>query len=515
MNCIFRARVPIIAVLGGENDSLDMDISVHALHNFGRYTVLALRLLGQIDARVRELILAIKTWAQRRRINEAFRGTLNSFSLILMVVFLLQNVEPPILPNIFNPVLPLRGDAAARARRHLAALQGDAGSPRGVPAAGASAVAAHAEIYRNLKGMPEDAGGEEVPVLVLNEADTLAVITGVDGTGKAVRFHDSAEALRGWGSDNTQSVSELLVRFFAFYATEVSWASECISVRHGQIISVPRVMAPAPHDPPRENTSAPPPPAAPLARRGHAMFIEDCLDDSNNVARCVDDKGLARIHDELVRAWTMLCGRGDLEAVFQRFEREDEREGDPALPTSPNRTFPVANVSSLLSANPSSRLPALTPSPLTLLQNGSQHTAPLPMEPLPSPPAAASRVDVADVEGVGDTRLVGESSEVGGDGEHAEIGRTIDDRGVLKEEGGDEEGEEAANQKELMAEEEAGPRIEGVGGNQNTMDQGEVENRRKRPGSGGGKAGDRPKTQKVQRPTSEKEQTGKRRRRAK
>ena len=118
------------------------------------------------------------------------------------------------------------------------------------------------------------------------------------------------------------------------------------------------------------------------------------------------------------------------------------------------------------------------------------------MEPLPSPPAAASRVDVADVEGVGDTRLVGESSEVGGDGEHAEIGRTIDDRGVLKEEGGDEEGEEAANQKELMAEEEAGPRIEGVGGNQNTMDQGEVENRRKRPGSGGGKAGDRPKTPK-------------------
>jgi hypothetical protein len=44
--------------------------------------VLALQALGvlrQIDPRVRDLILAVKIWAQRRGINEAFKGSLNSF----------------------------------------------------------------------------------------------------------------------------------------------------------------------------------------------------------------------------------------------------------------------------------------------------------------------------------------------------------------------------------------------------------------------------------------------------
>jgi len=37
---------PDALVLAGENDSLDMDISVHPQHNFGRFTVVALRVLG-------------------------------------------------------------------------------------------------------------------------------------------------------------------------------------------------------------------------------------------------------------------------------------------------------------------------------------------------------------------------------------------------------------------------------------------------------------------------------------
>ena len=421
VKCIFRARVPIISILGGENDSLDMDISVHALHNFGRYTVVALRVLGEIDPRVRELILAIKTWAQRRQINEAFRGTLNSLSLILMVIFMLQNVEPPILPNIFNTVLPMRGDAASRARKHLATLHGGAGKSNGNSNGnrnGASTARADAPTYRSLKVLPGDAGQETVPVLVLEEADTFAVITGVDGRGKTVRFHHNIEALRGWGTENTQSVSELLVRFFAFYGTEVAWASECISVRHARIICVPQAMTPVPDDHVQQNVCGPSPPgAAPAARRGHAIFIEDCLDDSNNVARCVDDKGLARIHHELVRAWTMLCGNGDLEAVFQR--------SDLTIPF--NHTFPTINVSSPAQANPSS------PFPLA---------------------ASTSGVSTA-VEGGDNTCMVGKSSEDGGDGEigrNGLEGRETDNWGKRKKE--EEEEEEEDRQEEEKDEEE-------------------------------------------------------------
>ena len=493
VNCIFRARVPIISILGGENDSLDMDISVHALHNFGRYTVVALRVLGEIDPRVRELILAIKTWAQRRQINEAFRGTLNSFSLILMVIFMLQNVEPPILPNIFNTVVPMRGDAASRARKHLATLHGGAGKSNG-NSNGASTARADAPTYRSLKVLPGDAGQETGPVLVLEEDDTFAVITGVDGRGKTVRFHHNIEALRGWGTENTQSVSELLVRFFAFYGTEVAWASECISVRHARIIGVPQAMTPVPDDHVQQSISGPSSPAAaPAARRGHAMFIEDCLDDSNNVARCVDDQGLARIRHELVRAWTMLCGNGDLEAVFQR--------SDLTIPF--NHTFPTINVSSPPQANPSSPFPLAAPSsPLALLRNGSLPPSPsrAPVTPPPSAPAATSGVGAA-VEGGDDTCLVGESSEEGGDGgigRNGLEGRETDNRGKRKEEEEEEEEEEEDRQEEGKEvvfkadavsevdaerdqEEEVLPNeieIEGLGERQSV--QGKLENGRKR-----------------------------------
>lgn len=115
-------------------------------------------------------------WSKRRKINEAFQGTLNSFSIILMVVFLLQvyiparsrtshlaiqlssrctlspktcnvvfalpcltcsgaaqTVEPPVLPNLFLPVLALRGEAAARAFRSAPPFTPQATVHRSIP----------------------------------------------------------------------------------------------------------------------------------------------------------------------------------------------------------------------------------------------------------------------------------------------------------------------------------------------------------------------------------------------
>jgi len=56
---------------------------------------------SQLDWRVRPLVLAIKTWAKNKGINEAKNATMSSYLLSLMVIHFLQaGVEPPVLPSL-------------------------------------------------------------------------------------------------------------------------------------------------------------------------------------------------------------------------------------------------------------------------------------------------------------------------------------------------------------------------------------------------------------------------------
>ena len=182
-----------------------MDISIQPRLNFGRFTVMVLRSYLMVDPRVKDLVLVVKTWSKRRRINEAFQGTLNSFSLILMVIHVLQNVEPPVLPNIFLPTLPLRNATSP--------------SPASPSSISTPSPSSHKHIY-------------------LGARKPLAAIDGVDGRRKIVSFHRDEEALRGWGAANRDPLSVLLLRFFCYYATEYDWASDCVSIVRGCVIKV-------------------------------------------------------------------------------------------------------------------------------------------------------------------------------------------------------------------------------------------------------------------------------------
>lgn len=44
------------------------------------------------------LVISVKSWARKFKIDKPFHGTLSSYSLSLMVIHFLQNIHPPILP---------------------------------------------------------------------------------------------------------------------------------------------------------------------------------------------------------------------------------------------------------------------------------------------------------------------------------------------------------------------------------------------------------------------------------
>lgn len=67
-----------------------------ALHN-----TLLLRCYSHCDPRVRPMIIFVKAWAKKRKINSPYHGTLSSYGYVLMVLHYLINVaNPPVLPNL-------------------------------------------------------------------------------------------------------------------------------------------------------------------------------------------------------------------------------------------------------------------------------------------------------------------------------------------------------------------------------------------------------------------------------
>lgn len=101
----FGARVPIIHWAPRRTGYLACDISIN-----NNLAVINSRLIGtycSIDPRMAPLGMAIKHWAKARGINDRSRGTLSSFSLLLMLVHFLQHRTPPILPSLQDLALEL------------------------------------------------------------------------------------------------------------------------------------------------------------------------------------------------------------------------------------------------------------------------------------------------------------------------------------------------------------------------------------------------------------------------
>lgn len=87
----------------GPPDSADMGIQCDinfsnqlALHNSH-----LLKCYSLCDPRVRRMVLFVKSWSKKRKINSPYHGTLSSYGYVLMVLHYLVNIaSPSVLPNL-------------------------------------------------------------------------------------------------------------------------------------------------------------------------------------------------------------------------------------------------------------------------------------------------------------------------------------------------------------------------------------------------------------------------------
>ncbi|KFP68259.1 Poly(A) RNA polymerase GLD2 [Cariama cristata] len=108
---LIRAKVPIVK-FRDKVSCVEFDLNVNNV--VGIRNTFLLRTYAYLENRVRPLVLVVKKWASFHDINDASRGTLSSYSLVLMVLHYLQTLPEPILPSLqkiypesFDPTMQL------------------------------------------------------------------------------------------------------------------------------------------------------------------------------------------------------------------------------------------------------------------------------------------------------------------------------------------------------------------------------------------------------------------------
>ncbi|KAF2445066.1 PAP/OAS1 substrate-binding domain-containing protein [Karstenula rhodostoma CBS 690.94] len=246
-----------------------------------------LRCYSLTDSRVRPMVLFVKAWAKRRKINSAYSGTLSSYGWVLMVLHYLVNMaNPPVCPNLQSSWRPTTTKAE----------------------------------------------------------DLQQILQETTVSGYAVRFwHDEAAiaqlASAGQLSRNTQSIGELLRGFFHYYASIAQpshygqkhwsffWATEVLSLRTPGGIRQKTEKGWTKATTTISNGKE--------VRQRYLFAIEDPFELDHNVARTVTHDGIVAIRDELRRAGRILnaVGRGQTPegGLFDEVVEQ-------APPVTPNRT---------------------------------------------------------------------------------------------------------------------------------------------------------------------------------
>jgi terminal uridylyltransferase len=254
-------REKVLGPLDFPKDGVGIQCDINFENPLGIHNTHMLRCYSMADPRVRPIVLFVKSWAKRRKINSSYSGTLNSYGWVLMVLHYLVNIaQPPVCPNL----------------QHSIPKPTDLGQ---------------------LENFFKD------PIV----------------SGYIVRFWRNEQeimqaAQSGQLTNNRQSVGELLRGFFQYYASLSSynnygprppqfyWTNEVLSLRTpGGIRSKQDkgwVSAKTTITAEKKVTNR------------YLFAIEDPFELDHNVARTVTHRGIVAIRDEFRRAWRILGAIG-------------------------------------------------------------------------------------------------------------------------------------------------------------------------------------------------------------
>lgn len=88
-------------------DGVGVQSDINFFNPLGLHNTQMLRCYSLCDPRVRPMVLFVKSWAKRRKVNSSYSGTLSSYGYVLMVLHYLMNIaNPPVIPNLQMPWRP-------------------------------------------------------------------------------------------------------------------------------------------------------------------------------------------------------------------------------------------------------------------------------------------------------------------------------------------------------------------------------------------------------------------------
>jgi terminal uridylyltransferase len=260
-------REKILGPLDFPKDGVGIQCDINFDNPLGIHNTRLLRCYSLCDPRVRPIVLFVKAWAKRRKINSSYSGTLSSYGWVLMVLHYLVNIaQPPVCPN-------LQTSWRAPANMDMHALE------------------------------------------AMFKETTIA--------GYNIRFFDNeAEIIEAAQSrrltTNNQSVGALLRGFFQYFASAPQpfgygaprsptfyWTNEVLSLRTPNGI---RAKAEKGWTGAKTTVGE----NGKEVRHRYLFAIEDPFEYDHNVARTVTHFGIVAIRDEFRRAWRILSavGRG-------------------------------------------------------------------------------------------------------------------------------------------------------------------------------------------------------------
>lgn len=264
-NVIGRYRAPPESQLEypktGVGIQCDINFSNHlALHNSHLLKCYAL-----CDPRVREMVLFVKAWSKKRKINNPYHGTLSSYGYVLMVLHYLVNIaRPPVLPNLQRMPLAFEDKVSAK----VTELDGY-----------------NIQFFRN----------EEL----------------IDTLRKNKRLLSDL---------NTETVGSLLRGFYHYYAQPgqmspsggFSWSMDALSLRTMGGIIPKQTKGWTGAKTETVELKGPGPQQTKDVRQRYLFAIEDPFETEHNIARTVVHGGIVAIRDEFRRAHRLIGYAGNI-----------------------------------------------------------------------------------------------------------------------------------------------------------------------------------------------------------